>query len=107
MISVLRFVVRLIGLVFALFGVVLIVALIMLTAIGRAGEVLGQVWFDLHHSSENLTQAIIQRYVHPAIWDPGIVTLLGWPSWMALALTGLVALMIGWFLFVVSRRRRA
>lgn len=107
MIAILRLVVRLIGLVFALFGVALLVLLIVVTAIGRAGEVLGQVWFELHHSSENLAQAIVQRYIHPAIWDPGIVTVLGWPSWLALAVTGLAALMIGWALFAISRRRTA
>ncbi len=107
MISVVRFVVRLIGFVFAIVGVGLLALLVVVTVIGRAGEVLGQVWFEYHHSSENLAQAIVQRYIHPAIWDPGIVTVLGWPSWLALAVTGLAALLIGWLLFVASRRRAA
>ena len=38
--------------------------------------VLGQLWFDLHSPSLNLVQAVIQRYIHPAVWDWGVTPLL-------------------------------
>ena len=41
----------------------------------------GELWFKVHGPSLNLSQAIIQRYVHPAVWDPGMITLLQWPAW--------------------------
>ncbi len=41
----------------------------------------GELWFRLHGASLNLSQAILQRYVHPVVWDPGVVTLLLWPAW--------------------------
>ena len=46
---------------------------------------LGEVWFALDPFSLNLVQAVIQRYVHPAIWDNVAVPLL-------LTSTALVAL---------------
>lgn len=41
----------------------------------------GELWFKVHGPSLNLSQAIVQRYVHPVIWDPVIITLLKWPAW--------------------------
>ncbi|MBX6369807.1 MAG: hypothetical protein IRZ04_17635 [Rhodospirillales bacterium] len=38
--------------------------------------VLGQLWFDLSPGSLNLAQAVIQRYIHPALWDPVITSVL-------------------------------
>lgn len=60
---------------------------------------LGELWFHLDSESLNLTQALTQRYLHPAVWDPGVVTVLLWPAAMILAGVGLV-------LLVAFRRRR-
>lgn len=38
---------------------------------------LGQHWFDLHPPSLNLSQALIQRYVHPSVWVPIPVIAIG------------------------------
>jgi hypothetical protein len=38
--------------------------------------VLGQLWFDLSPGSLNLVQAVVQRYIHPALWDPVITSVL-------------------------------
>lgn len=43
---------------------------------------LGKLWFDLHSPSLNLSQAIIERYIWPKLWDPLILTLLQWPAWI-------------------------
>lgn len=61
---------------------------------------LGQLWFDLNRSSLNLTQAIVQRYIHPFLWDPVIVTLLLCWAFAVLMLLGLAILTIS------SRRAR-
>lgn len=59
---------------------------------------LGQHWFDLHPPSLNFSQALIQRYLHPNIWDPAIVLLLNLPTWLVLGPMGSAF----WFV----RRRR-
>ncbi len=44
----------------------------------------GELWFTLHPYSLNLSQAVIQRYLLPSLWDPIIVSLLQWPAWSLL-----------------------
>lgn len=60
---------------------------------------LGQLWFDLSSGSLNLVQAVVQRYIHPALWDPVITSVLFlWASPLLIAL-GVV--------FLALFRRRA
>ena len=59
---------------------------------------LGQLWYELNRSSLNLVQAVTQRYIHPFLWDPIIVSLL--LSW-AFA----ILMVLGLLLLVVFRRR--
>jgi hypothetical protein len=61
---------------------------------------LGQLWYDLNRSSLNVVQAVVQRYIHPFLWDPIIVSIL--LSW-AFA----VLLFLGALLLVIFRRRNA
>lgn len=56
---------------------------------------LGEVWFRLDVGSLNLVQAVIQRYLYPAIWDPGVVTVLLWPAWPCFAAIGAVLAFFG------------
>jgi hypothetical protein len=42
-------------------------------------------------------QAVVQRHLHPTIWDPGVIALLQWPAW-------LVALIPAFILLLLSRR---
>ena len=44
----------------------------------------GEIWFTLHNGSLNLVQAIVQRYLHPFLWDPLISGFLQWPLWASL-----------------------
>jgi hypothetical protein len=53
---------------------------------------LGQLWFDIDRSSLNLVQAVVQRYIHPFLWDPIIVTVLIWWAFAVLMFLGLVIL---------------
>jgi hypothetical protein len=50
----------------------------------------GELWFMIHVGSLNLIQAITQRYIHPALWDPVIAALLQWPAWSLLGAPGIV-----------------
>jgi hypothetical protein len=60
--------------------------------------VLGQLWFDLAPGSLNLAQAVVQRYIHPALWDPVITSVLFlWASPFFLVL--------GLLLLLLTRRR--
>lgn len=45
---------------------------------------IGEVWFDVHVASLNVVQAVVQRYLHPLLWDPLLVTVLQWPAWSLL-----------------------
>jgi hypothetical protein len=60
--------------------------------------VLGQLWYTLAPASLNLAQAVIQRYIHPKLWDPVIQTaLLCWAA--------PVLIVVGFALIVLFRRR--
>ena len=50
----------------------------------------GQLWFQLDVGSLNLLQALVQRYLHPSIWDPGIVSVLLLPAFVVLAVPGVL-----------------
>jgi hypothetical protein len=53
----------------------------------------GELWYALDRGSLNLAQAITQRYLHPALWDPLVQSLLTWPAWSLLGAPG-VALVV-------------
>lgn len=54
----------------------------------------GELWYRLDRGSLNLSQAVIQRYVHPWLWEPALVTLLRWPAWALLGAPGVVLVLI-------------
>ena len=61
---------------------------------------LGQLWYDFNRSSLNLVQAVVQRYIHPFLWDPIIVSaLLCWAF--------VVLMILGLLLLLAFRRRNA
>jgi len=62
---------------------------------------LGQLWFDLNRSSLNLVQAVVQRYIHPFLWDPIIVTILLCWAFAVLMVLGVLILALS------GRRSRA
>ena len=68
---------------------------------------LGQVWYAIHPGSLNLVQAVIERYVHPFLWDPIIFGVLQWPAAIDVAALALfVALARLALRRLVGRRRR-
>ena len=91
---------RLIGWVAFLAGAAVLVrdGLVWINTKHWAPIALGQLWYQLDRSSLNLVQAVTQRYIHPFLWDPIIVTIL--LSW-AFA----VLMIVGVLLLVVFRKR--
>ncbi len=56
---------------------------------------LGRLWYSLDPGSLNLTQAIVERYIWPPLWDPVLITVLQWPAAAVLAVPGMVLLVLG------------
>lgn len=45
---------------------------------------LGGIWSSLHPGSLGLTRSFLQDHVWPPLWDPGIASVLQWPTWLVL-----------------------
>ncbi|MBO0332985.1 hypothetical protein J0X12_05135 [Sneathiella sp. CAU 1612] len=55
---------------------------------------LGELWFTINPEGLNLTQAIVQRYIWPTLWDPVILSLLLWPACLVFLAPGLLLLLL-------------
>jgi hypothetical protein len=90
---------RLIGWVAFLAGAAVLVrdVLVWIDTKHWAPLTLGQLWYDLNRSSLNLVQAVVQRYIHPFLWDPIIVSIL-------LCWAFAVLMVFGALLLIVFRR---
>lgn len=66
----------------------------------------GELWYKLAPDSLNLSQAIVQRYLHPAIWEQGAVPLLLRPYWESVVFLFIGLLILGSGLVYLARRRR-
>ena len=96
-----KFIFRMLALLFLVLAVITAILDVTRSIADSAPVVtaLGQEWFNFHLSSLNFIQAIIQRYVHPAIWDPGVQSILLLPSWLVF---GVLALLFG----LIGRRKK-
>jgi hypothetical protein len=56
---------------------------------------LGQTWFQLHPTSLNGLQVLVERNVSPYLWDPVITTILRQPTAVVAAVLALVFLVAG------------
>ncbi len=56
---------------------------------------LGRLWYALGPGSLNLTQAVVERYIWPPLWDPVLITVLQWPAAAVLAVPGMGLLVLG------------
>ena len=95
--SILRFILRFFGALALLFAALALgVALsLSIEAGGPAFRPLGEWWFVMSKSTLNLMQAVIQRYLLPEIWDPGVQTILLWPAWGVLMPVGFLLRWLG------------
>jgi len=90
---------RFLGVLFLTVGVIALCHDLLATLRGADGfhlSALGEWWFSLHPDSLQLLQPAVERHLSPALWDPGIQTLLEWP----LAIEGLV---LGSLLLLLGR----
>ncbi|MHA1569749.1 MAG: hypothetical protein ACTSXZ_09775 [Alphaproteobacteria bacterium] len=55
----------------------------------------GRLWASIDRPSLNLTQAVVQRYILPELWDYLILPLLLAPLWLVLAVPGLLLALLG------------
>jgi hypothetical protein len=85
---------RLIGWIIFLAGLSVLVrdVLVWIDTKQWAPIALGQLWYDLNRSSLNLVQAVVQRYIHPFLWDPILVTILLWWAFAVMMVLGLLIL---------------
>ena len=66
----------------------------------------GELWYVLEPGSLNLSQAIVQRYLHPSIWEALAVPLLVRPFWEAVVLSFIAFLVLGSGIVFLTRQRR-
>ena len=87
---------RLIGWIVFLAGAAVLVRdfLVWVDTKTWASIALGQLWYQLNRSSLNLVQAVIQRYIHPFLWDPIILSILLCWAFAVLMVLGLLILVI-------------
>ena len=99
--TMIRRVIRFLGAVLVLAGLVLLVRDVMPLARGAGfqPEALGQLWYATDPGSLNLIQAVIQRYVWAPLWDSGMLWLLLQPAFV-------VALVLGVLLWLLTPPRR-
>ena len=75
------FILRVLGMVLTFGGVGILAAeVIWPPETGFELRALGWWWAEIHRDSLLLLQPAVERYLTPAIWDPGIQTLLEWPA---------------------------
>jgi hypothetical protein len=67
---------------------------------------LGELWYAIDRGSLNLVQAVIERYLHPWLWDPVVFSLLRWPAALVLGVPGLALAVIARGRVAHGRRRR-
>ena len=69
----------------------------------QAGEwvslAVGDVWAEVDRESIGLVQVGLERYVHPYLFDPILLTVLLWTAWLVAGVPALVILLL-------ARRRR-
>lgn len=89
-------VVRIIGTVFLLTAATVFVLDMMPALSGNSWRLssFGESWFKMHAYSLNLTQAIMQRYISPDLWDNVLQPVLLYPTTVVLLIPGVVAWLI-------------
>jgi hypothetical protein len=93
----LRFVIRFLGLlIFAASFVALIADGIRSLAAGRIVLTpLGQSWFAINPDSMNAVEWMVERYLHPYVWNPLIQTVLSWPTFAVGSMVGILLMLAG------------
>jgi hypothetical protein len=67
--------------------------------------VVGQIWYQLDQGSLTFAQTLLQRRLHPALWDYMLLPLLQKPAYEAVPIAFLVPFLLGLVLLVAFRKR--
>lgn len=98
----LSFMARVAGLLFLV--IALVTAVMDITKSIAASKLvftpLFEAWTRIGEASLKAAQASVEAYIHPLLWDPVLVWILQWPSWLIFAILAFVFLALG------RRRRR-
>ena len=96
-----RFVLRIISLFFLVIAVIAgVVDAIQSVAAGAPDfTLLGVAWFQFSPDTLNLAQAVVQRHLHPFVWDPVI-------QWVLLQPTFAVFLALSLLFYILGYRRK-
>ena len=86
----------------ALIVICAIAASVLILVIGPPGVELGNLWHSKAPESLNLTQAVTQRYIHPAVWSYVMLPVLLTPALLVFCVIGILALL----LWLLLRHRR-
>jgi hypothetical protein len=66
----------------------------------------GEIWYAFHLESLNLSQVIIQRYLHPELWDQLVLPMLLRPFWEAVLLVFIGGFVLAGILGFIGRKGR-
>lgn len=96
-----RFILRLISLFFLVVAVIagVVDSIETVSAGVYTPTILGEAWFQFSPDTLNMMQATVQRYVHPALWDPVI-------QWILLKPAALVFLALSLIFYLLGYRRK-
>jgi hypothetical protein len=88
---------RLIGAILLVIALVLLLRALypLLLGEGFAPKALGQLWYEADPGSLNLTQAVVQRYIFPGLWDGAVWVLLR-PAFAVAGVLGIILLLATW-----------
>ncbi|MEM7047122.1 MAG: hypothetical protein AAF442_05665 [Pseudomonadota bacterium] len=95
---------QLISLVMILVAVVLLGTL-ALPWQGLGGSV-GESLYQWDPTIVNRTQSIVQRYLHPALWDQALLPALLWPLRSVMLWSGVMLLLVGGLILLRRPKRR-
>lgn len=90
---------RVVRVLLAVVAVCAAVAAVAVFVAGPAGENLGTLWNSGSPGSLNLTQAVVQRYIHPALWTDVLIPVLLMPAVGVFTTVAVVALLF-WLLLM-------
>ena len=93
-----RFLLRFISMMFLVVAVITgVVDAIQTVAADRLNlTILGEAWYSFSPDSLNAAQAVVQRYVHPLLWDPVIQWVLLQPAAAVFLALSLVFYLLGY-----------
>lgn len=95
---------RVLRVLLAVLAVCAVAAAVLVFLAGPPDVNLGTLWNDGSPGSLNLTQAIVQRYIHPGVWTNVFLPVLLMPATDVFVVVALVAFVF-WLLLMWRRAK--